>query len=184
MANLGFNINPALKPLWDSVKDKKTIYAALTSVALNAVEKNFDTEGERLGKKWEDLKSSTIKAREKKNLWPGKILQARGKLAQSVQGYPTNEFAAWGTNLKYAKTHALGLTINYPERNSVLNFRRLTRGIGKGKVRFAKEKKATFAQQVLIGAHSVSFPVRNPFLLAKEDYTEMNNVLTRLLLKK
>lgn len=184
MANLGFNINPALKPLWDAVKDKKTIYSALTSVALNAVEKNFETEGARLGKKWEELKPTTVKSRTKKHLWPGKILQARGKLAQSVQGYPTNEFAAWGTNLKYAKTHALGLTINFPEHHSVVNFRKITRGFGKGRNQITRESKASFAQKVLVGPHSVKFPVRNPFLLAKEDYTEMNNVLTRLLLRK
>lgn len=181
MPDSGFKIDPAIKPLWDKVNDKKRLYNALLSVGSNAIEKNFDTEGARTGKKWEDLKESTKKARSKKKHWPGKILQDSGIAAQSINATASNEEAAWGINHKYMKTHVLGLTINYPSRSQVVNFRRITRGNSKGRVRFAKEKKATFAQEVLRGSYSVTFPVRNPFQFADEDFVEMNRVLTELL---
>ena len=181
MSSSGFKIDPVLKPLWDKVNDKKKLYGALLSVGLNAIEKNFETEGARTGKRWEDLKESTKKARSKKKHWPGKILQDSGVAALSIIPKATNEEAAWGTNLKYMKTHVLGLTINYPARSQVVNFRRITRGKGKGGARFSKAKKATFAQKVLRGSYSVTFPVRNPFQFADEDFTEMNRVLTELL---
>ena len=183
MADSGFKIDPVLKPLWDKISDKKRLYNALLSVGNRAIEKNFNTEGARTGKSWAPLSQSTIKARKKKKHFSAesKILQDSGLMAQSIQPTATDEAAAWSTNLKYAKTHVLGLTINYPARSQVVNFRRITRGNSKGKVRFAKEKKATFAQKVLRGSYSVTFPVRNPFQFADEDFTEMNRVLTELL---
>jgi phage gpG-like protein len=181
MPSVNFKIDPALKPLWDKVQDKKTLYSALASVGMNAIEKNFNTEGERTGKRWDSLKPSTIKARTKKNLWPGKILQARGMFAKSIQANATSEEAVWFTNLKYARTHVLGLTINYPERSSVVNFRKITRGKGKGGIRITNEKKAKFAQKVKHGARSYTFPVRNPFQFTQQDFEDMNKVLTKLL---
>jgi phage virion morphogenesis protein len=181
MSNYSFNINPALKPLWDNLQDKKKLYGALASVGMNAIEKNFSTEGERVGNKWNDLKPATIKARTKKSLWPGKILQARGNAAKSIQANASDEAAVWGTNVKYIKTHVLGLTINYPERSAVVNFRKITRGFGKGRIQFAKENKAIFAQKILHGARSYTFPVRNPFQFNQDDFDAMNNQLTKLL---
>lgn len=180
MPDSGFKIDPALKSLWDKVQDKKRLYGALLSVGLNAIEKNFDTEGERTGKKWDDLKPATIKARTKKKHWPGKILQDSGIAAGSIIPYADNDKAAWGTNVKYLKTHVLGITLNYPARSQVVNFRNITRGKNKG-VRFSKEKKATFAQKVLRGAYSITFPVRNPFQFTNEDFEDMNKVLAKLL---
>jgi len=181
MPSVNFKIDPALKPLWDKVQDKKTLYNALLSVGNRAIEKNFKTEGKRLGKKWDALQPSTIKTRTRKKHWPGLILQDSGRAAMSIQTMATNDEAAWGTNSKYLKTHVLGLTINYPERSSVVNFRKITRGFGKGGIRFAKEKKAKFAQKVLRGAHSYTFPVRNPFQFNQDDFDEMNKTLTKLL---
>jgi|GEM_PF-4405741 phage gpG-like protein len=182
MPDTGFKINPALKPLWEKVHNKKSLYGALLSVGLNAIEKNFDTEGERTGKKWKDLEESTKKARAKKKHWPGKILQDSGIAAQSIQADADNEKALWGFDpkVKYLKTHALGITLNYPARSQVIHFRNITRGKNKG-VRFSKVKKASFAQKVLRGAYSYTFPVRNPFQFTEEDFNDMNDKLTELL---
>lgn len=45
------------------------------------VERNFSEEGRP---KWAKLSAKTIAAREKKNAWPGKILQVTGDLARRV----------------------------------------------------------------------------------------------------
>lgn len=181
MPSANFKIDPALQPLWNKVKDKKRLYGALLSVGMNAIEKNFETEGARTGKKWDDLKPATKKRRTKKGHWPGQILQDSGHAAGSIQANATEDEAAWGTNVKYLKTHVLGLTINYPAREHVMNFRKITRGKGKGGQRFTTEKKAKFAQKVLNGAHSITFPVRNPFEFTQEDYDDMSAIIKKIL---
>ena len=57
----------------------------------------------------------TIKQREKKGHWPGKILQQTGQLKRSITAQSTDTEAIVGTNLKYAPTHHFGRR-NIPAR--------------------------------------------------------------------
>jgi len=75
MSKSSFKLDKVLMPLWKKVREKKPLYKALSGIMLDAVEKNFETEGKRLGTRWADLKPSTIKQRMKQKKWPGKILQ-------------------------------------------------------------------------------------------------------------
>jgi len=47
----GIKIDPALLKLYNKVKDKKLIYLSLSETMAATIQKNFDTEGHRLGKK-------------------------------------------------------------------------------------------------------------------------------------
>lgn len=57
---------------------------------------------------WQELKPRTIKARTKRDYWPGKILQQRGQLAASITSEYGKDYAAVGTNTIYARIHQLG----------------------------------------------------------------------------
>lgn len=171
MAGTGFQINPALKPLWNKLKNKRKLYEALKAVGSEAIEENFATEGKRLPIPWSERKKD----------YSHPMLQKSGHLASSIQSGATNDAAWWGTNVKYAKAHVEGMTINIPARSQVINFRRITRGKNKG-TRFSKAKKAQFSQKVYRKAYSFNMPKRNPFELTDDDFKQMNETLTRLLL--
>lgn len=70
-----------------------------------STEENFKEEGRP---KWQDLKDSTKKQREKIGKWPGQILQVEGRLAASLTTYYDNESAVIGSNLSYAAIHQIG----------------------------------------------------------------------------
>jgi len=73
-----------------------------------SVLKNFGTEGMRLGKKWQRLSPATIKQRQKKGYWPGKILQRTGRLKKSIKSRADKTTASVSTNLVYAAIHQYG----------------------------------------------------------------------------
>lgn len=171
MSDVGFKINPALRPLWDRVKNKRPLYEALKSVGMEAIEENFATEGKRLPVPWA----------ERKKEYGHPMLQKSGHMASSIQSGATGESAWWGTNVKYAKAHVEGMTINVPARSQVINFRRITRGKNKG-TRFSKPKKAQFSQKVYRKAYSFKMPKRNPFEFTDDDFRKMNETLGRILL--
>lgn len=71
----------------------------------------FGDEGYPSGS-WTPLKRSTIRQREKKGHWPGKILQVSGQLAASIQPDAGADYAQVGTNLPYARIQHEGGTIH------------------------------------------------------------------------
>lgn len=73
-----------------------------------SVLKNFGTEGTRLGSKWQRLAPATIKQRQKKGYWPGKILQRTGQLKNSISSQANETTAVVSTNLVYAAIHQYG----------------------------------------------------------------------------
>jgi len=80
------NINPALQ--------------SIRNVLESSVEQNFIDEGRP--KKWKKLKAATIKARERKNKWPGKILTVSAQLRSSVNSRAQNRSVIIGSNKVYA----------------------------------------------------------------------------------
>lgn len=176
-------IDPALLKLYNRVKNKKPIFLSLSETMAAAIQKNFDSEGHRLGKKWEPLKPSTLAQKRRKSR-ASAILQSRGQLIKSIQSNHSDSEASAGTNLRYAAAHNYGAKIYRKSGSSVLNFRKYKRGKHKGKTLFTKERNAQFSQKVLRKAGSITIPKREFLALNKEDMKTMGSDLARLILGK
>ncbi len=86
-----------------------------------------------------------------------KLLIDSGRLRRSIKVISTtSDTVTIGSDVVYAETHNEGLTINYPPKQRVINFRRRK----DNQVRFAQAKKATFSQKVSGRGHSVKMPKR------------------------
>ncbi len=87
------------------IEDMSPLMLEISEIMSDAVEQNFKQQGRP---RWKALKQSTKKRRKKQGLWPGKILQARGDLAASVQSSFTKNSAIVSTNIIYAALHQFG----------------------------------------------------------------------------
>lgn len=106
-----------MKELISRAKNLQPLLNNIAQIMLESVRKNFDNEG-RVDK-WAALKRSTIKQREKKGYWPGKILQRSGMLKRSVQAFSDDTAAIVSTNIKYAGIHNYGGTIKQATRSNL-----------------------------------------------------------------
>jgi phage virion morphogenesis protein len=127
------------------------------------IEENFDQEGRPA--KWQKLKSSTIRQRRAKGHWPGKILQVKGRLANSFQERHDNNNAIVGTNVAYARPLHFGATIRHQARMRILHFDQRKSGKmthsrpGTGD-RFTRSSKAKYGMKVQGKAYGVTLPPR------------------------
>jgi phage virion morphogenesis protein len=94
-----------LKRIEQKMGNMRPVMRVIAGIMHDAVEENFEKEGRP---KWKPLKKSTIKQRERKGHWPGKILQVSGQLASSITQKATSTSAIVGTNKKYAAIHQFG----------------------------------------------------------------------------
>lgn len=94
--------------LKNKLANKSKLFVAVAETMRTAVLKNFETEGSRIGKPWQRLSHQTIKQREKKGYWPGKILQRTGQLKRSILSSYGEDFAQVSTNLIYAAIQNYG----------------------------------------------------------------------------
>ncbi len=92
-------IRDGLRRLRERSSNLRPVMTQIAGDMADAVEQNFESEGRP---KWKPLKDSTIKQRQKKGKWPGKILQVTGRLAASVSTKATSNRAIVGTNVAYA----------------------------------------------------------------------------------
>ncbi len=90
------------------LKNPHLLMRKIAGILMDEVEENFATEGKNNGAKWESLSKKTIKQREAKGYWPGKILQQRGELAATVTSKSDASRAIVGSNKRYAAIHQLG----------------------------------------------------------------------------
>ncbi|WP_051271638.1 phage virion morphogenesis protein [Fundidesulfovibrio putealis] len=74
-------------------------------IMADAVEENFEEEGRP---RWPSLSAATIKDRERRGNWPGKMLQRSGQLASSISRHYDDTSASVGTNKIYAAIQNLG----------------------------------------------------------------------------
>jgi len=153
-------ISKALSGVAGKIKQARPLMIQIAGVMGDSVESNFAAQGRP---KWKQLSKARIEQRQQKGSWPGKILQDTGRLASSVQQKATDTEAIVGTNVIYAAIHQFGGTINIPAHERVIHFKKFSRGKKKGKVRFSKEGKATFAQKTRTAAYTINIPAR-PFL--------------------
>jgi phage virion morphogenesis protein len=147
-------------------KNAVPLMREIAGIMTDAVEENFEKEGRP---KWAPLAASTIRNRQRKGNWPGRILQVRGKLAASIQSDYDATNAVVGTNDKRARIHQMGGIIRHAARERVLHFSQHTRGKmthgkpGKNVDHFAKPGKAQYGMKVQGKAYETTIPAR-PFL--------------------
>jgi len=99
----------AFNRLLQASNDLSPAMRSVSRVLADAAERAFQSQSDpATGKKWDPLKPSTIRRREKKGHWPGSILQLSGILAGSIQSEYGRDYAMAGTNVPYATTHQFG----------------------------------------------------------------------------
>lgn len=99
----GFDI--AVQRLVNQSSNRIPLMRKIGGMMHDDVEQNFESEGRP---KWVDLSPRTIKARERKKKWPGKILQVSGQLVNSIQIQVDNDSAIVGTNKVYGPAMEYG----------------------------------------------------------------------------
>lgn len=93
-----------LRKLNKKTEDMTPAMRVIAGIMKDAVEENFAKEGPG----WPKLAPSTMKQREKRGNWPGKILQQSGQLAGSISERADSHSARVGTNKVYGAIQQLG----------------------------------------------------------------------------
>jgi phage virion morphogenesis protein len=122
-------VTPFLNKMASKLKNTKPLMQELSQQMVNAVRENFATEGvSLLGHKWQALKKSTIKSKQKRNR-PLSILRDSDKLQSSIYGNATDKEAIVGVagRIPYAAIHQFGGESYHHPLTRTMRFR-LTRG--------------------------------------------------------
>ena len=101
-------VQDLFRRLLAKTSDLKPVMMEISETMLQAVKDNFDTEGARLGQRWDGLSGVTKKARRTKGTWPGKILQVSGKLLGSISAKYNKTSAIVGAAKPYAAIQHFG----------------------------------------------------------------------------
>lgn len=89
------------------LQNPQPLMRGISAELLSLTETAFEKEGD--GQKWPKLALSTIRQREKKGHWPGKMLQvSAGGLAASVQPFSNSKEAGLSVSKPYAAIHQFG----------------------------------------------------------------------------
>lgn len=153
-------IEPALFKVLNKIQNREPLLRNISGIMLDDVHENFEQEGRPA---WRALSEKTIKDRQSKGYWPGKILQRTGQLLKSIISKYDNNSAQVGTNKNYAALHQFGGTINQAARQNLFIHSRYTKGNKKGKFK----KGTEFGQGSAIKAHTIKVPPR-PFLVLSD----------------
>lgn len=95
----------ALDELADRTRDMTPVMRSVAGALADGIEQAFEEERDpTTGKSWPKLSKVTIRRRKAAGHWPGKKLQVSGHLASSIVPRYGRDFAAAGTNVKYAGT--------------------------------------------------------------------------------
>ncbi|MDE9466878.1 phage virion morphogenesis protein [Xenorhabdus bovienii] len=161
----------ALQQLTDGLVDRTPMMRQIAGIMADAVEENFKQQGRPAWLGW-----SPAYAKKRAG---GKILQDTGRLASSIQQFSDNDEALVGTNVKYARIHQEGGTINRPARRQQAYYRMNKNGtVGN---RFARKSTSNYSELNTIPAHKIQMPAR-PFLtLAASDADQIQTILERYL---
>lgn len=176
MAEINYKIDPSLKPIYDRIKNKRKLYRELAGILGYAVEMNLETEGSRLPGGWPELAQNTRKTRSRKGTWPGKMLQETGQLAASIQQFSDDDYAAAGTNLRYAALMNYGGTVQHQARSETFRRKRKRKG---------KFKKGTVAGRgFTFRSYSVDIPARPYLTINDEDAKKIHDKIRWFLKAK
>ncbi|CDL80195.1 phage virion morphogenesis protein [Xenorhabdus cabanillasii] len=161
----------AMQQLTDGLGDRTPMMRQIAGIMADAVEENFKQQGRPA---WLGWRPATAKKRA-----GGKILQHTGRLASSIQQFSDNDEALVGTNVKYARIHQEGGTINMPARRQNAYYR--MRKDGTVGHRFVQKSKSNYSERNTIPAYKIQMPAR-PFLtLTDSDTEQIQHILERYL---
>jgi len=149
-----------LNSLEKKVQPSKPLMTKIAGIMHGGVERNFEEEGRP---KWKPLAKSTIKNRDRKGYWPGKILQMEGNLVRSLTPGSTDTQSFVETNEVYAAPLHYGHTFNRSARSETFQRNRYSRGAKRGKFK----KGSTRGKGFTFKAYKTTIPPR-PFMLIKE----------------
>ncbi|NLG18921.1 MAG: phage virion morphogenesis protein [Fibrobacter sp.] len=186
-------IMDGLRELVSRVEDMTPVMRRISGIMLDCVEENFEQEGRP--DPWPKLKKRTIKERERKGYWPGKILQQRGELAASLASDYDKESAKVTTNKAYAAAQNFGTgnnPIKIPARKGVARLRTDRYGVllrqgESGRLLnlsvFAKaHHKRVVERDYTAKAHEISLPPRPFMVLTVDAKEEINDSVKRYLI--
>lgn len=122
--NNEFKSPEILELLKKKLNNKNNLMVSIAETMRVAILKNFETQGSRIGKPWQRLSPLTIKQREKKGYWPGKILQRTGQLKKSIISSYGEDYAQVSTNLIYAAIQNYGGVIHRSSLKTYLRKKR------------------------------------------------------------
>lgn len=156
-------LQAALRDLQLRLADLRPAMAGIGQALVTATDLDFRAQQDPWGKAWTRLSASTLRRRRKGRGRGGdKILRDSGRLANSISYRAGKDSVAVGTNVVYAAIHQFGGTIARAARTGTVYFRHNKRTGTVGN-KFVRRSRSNFAQDVNIGAHSISIPPR-PFL--------------------
>lgn len=100
-------VTAELAAIQRKLQNPHALMSGISVELLSLTEKAFEKEGDE--EKWPKLALSTIRNREKKGHWPGKMLQvSAGGLAPSVQPFSSSSEAGLSVSKPYAAVHQFG----------------------------------------------------------------------------
>lgn len=115
------DVTAELAAIQRHLKDSQPLMRGIAVELLALTETAFEKEGD--GQKWPKLAATTIKNRQKKGHWPGKILQVSAAgLAASVLPFSSSKEAGLSVSKPYAAIHQFsgqagrGRRVNIPAR--------------------------------------------------------------------
>lgn len=169
------NLDPGkvFEPLLSRIRNQRPLMKKLSELLIDTVKENFAQQGRP--QNWLQLARATIKDRERKGYWPGKILQRKGGgsglLGSIASGY--DDESAWvSTNKIYAAIHQFGGTISQGARSSLHAPNRYQRSSSRH--RKGQFKKGTSeAHGFLYRARTITIPARPFMVLPEEDLLQM-----------
>jgi len=168
--NIPIELDPAIKKILTNLRVASPLMKNIASIMLDDVYNNFEQEGNPM---WVPLSRNTIKERERKGFWPGKILQRTGQLLKSITSRFTATSAEVGTNKVYAAIHQFGGTFNQAARSEI--FIRPRNKSGK----FKRTKRVKpYGQGYSFSSRTITIPAR-PFLRLSQQAYE--NITTAVL---
>jgi len=163
-----------LKKIESNIQNAKPLLSEIGKIVRDSVVTNFDLGGRPT--KW----IPSIRALKDND----KTLIDTGRLQRSINYQVSGkDTVSVGTNVDYAAIHQLGGVIRHPARKRVLNFKIHKGGKNKGRILFAKAKKANYQETVQGKAYDIRIPAR-PFLMVQEsDRIRMKQAVITHLIK-
>lgn len=167
--NNEFKSPEIIEQLKQRLNNKSNLMLAIAETIRVAVLKNIETEGSRIGKPWQRLSPQTIKNRQEKGYWPGKILQRTGQLKRSIVSGYGEDYAQVSTNIIYAAIQNYGGIIH---RSSLKTFLR--------KKREGKDAKKSNRNKM----SSIRIPARPFMQMNNDDIEKIKQKIIKALIRK
>lgn len=159
-------VQQALDSVAGAIAHPKGLMDALGGHFVFSAQRNIETETAPDGTKWPPLSPRTANKRigRKGRRGYAHMLRVTARLYQSLSYEATDTSVEWGSNVKYARIHQLGGTIDMPAREGHVTLKSIRRKGGGVRSRFARRgAKGATERAINIRGHQIHIPAR-PYL--------------------